>query len=641
MKMHLESQAHAVIISVILVTVSMSLVSDTQAQQPIKKRDALQDSIAWMPQQIPVPGVVAGTALWFDYNDDGRLDILFAGESADGPVSGIYENTDSGFVKAQTNIVPVISENGLAWGDYDNDGNLDFAIEGRLDTIGTQLTTKVYKYHAGNFVDAEANLMGLTGGTVTWVDYDNDGHLDLLISGSPDQGSSFNTILYRNINGRFYEEPVGLPGVWGSSIAWADYDNDGFVDVVITGYGWGGTQTTLYHNAMSRGFIGFDPVYSPLAGGGQFAQVNSGGVAWFDCDNDGYQDLIVTGAGYGNTPVAEVYRNNGDGTFTNIQANLTPVSVSAVAVGDYDNDGFLDIAVSGGDDFSTGANPKTKIYHNNGNLTFTDIGAKLTGTWFGSLSWGDYDRDGRLDLLVTGATLLRDHPTFGNDLGPVAILYKNVAAVDSNFAPSTPTDSTVTMESDGVQLRWGASTDKETGQKGITYNVRVGTTPGGFDVISPLSNTSSGFRRLPKEGAQGAKTGTTVRALPPGTYYWSVQAVDHQLAGSPFSAEKSFVVTTTGSHTQGAHPSGFVLEQNYPNPFNPTTVVSGQLTADSWARLEVFDVLGKKVATLANGNLHAGRFSYLFDAHELASGIYFCRLTAGSFTQVRQMILAK
>ncbi len=626
----------------LLVIVGLSgPVNDTLAQQALKKRDALQDSIAWMPQQIPVPGVVAGTALWFDYNDDGRLDILFAGESADGPVSGIYENTDSGFVKAQTNIVPVISENGLAWGDYDNDGNLDFAIEGRLDTIGAHLTTKVYKYHTGNFVDADANLMGLTGGTVTWVDYDNDGHLDLLISGSPDQGSSFNTILYRNIRGQFYEEQVGLPGVWGSSIAWADYDNDGFVDLVITGYGWGGTQTTLYHNAMSRGVIGFDPVSSPIAGGGQFAQVNSGGVAWFDCDNDGYQDLIVTGTGYGNTPVAEVYRNNGDGTFTNIQANLTPVSVSAVAVGDYDNDGFLDVAVSGGDDFSTGANPKTKIYHNNGNLTFTDIGANLTGTWFGSLSWGDYDKDGRLDLLVTGATLLRDHPTFGNDLGPVTILYKNVAAVDSNTTPSTPTDSTVTVDSDGVQLRWGASTDKETGQKGITYNVRVGTTPGGFDIVSPLSNTSSGFRRLPKEGAQGAKTGTTLRDLPPGTYYWSVQAVDHQLAGSPFSPEKSFVVTTTGSHKQTAQPSGFVLEQNYPNPFNPTTGIRYQMSGTSWVRLAVFDLLGREVTVLVDERQTSGEYEVRFDGSNLSSGVYFYRLAAGSYTAVRKMTLIK
>jgi hypothetical protein len=226
-------------------------------------------------------------------------------------------------------------------------------------------------------------------------------------------------------------------------------------------------------------------------------------------------------------------------------------------------------------------------------------------------------------------------------LGPVSILYKNIAAVDSNTAPTTPTDSTVTVDTGGVQLRWGASSDKETGQKGITYNVRVGSMPGGFDVVSPLSNTGSGFRRLPKEGAQGTRTETTVRDLPPGTYYWSVQAVDHQLAGSPFSTEKSFVVSTTAAHMRTALPDRFVLNQNYPNPFNPSTVVGGQLTADSWVRLEVYDVLGRKIATLADGKLHAGNFSFVFDGRQLASGVYFCRMVAGSFTQVREMILAK
>jgi len=604
------------------------------------KRDALQDSIAWIPQQISLPGVVAGSALWFDFNDDGRLDILLAGESVNGPVSGIYENLDSTFVKAESNLIPVISENGLAWGDFNNDGNLDIALEGRLDSTGTDLVSKVYNYDHGQFIDVNAQLMPLTGGSVRWVDYDNDGHLDLLLSGSPDQGGSFDTKLYRNINGQFFEEPVGFPGVWGSSIAFADYDNDGFVDVIISGYGYGGTQTTLYRNAMSRGVIGFDPVYSPLEGGGSFAPVNSGAVAWFDADNDGYQDLIVTGAGIGG-PVARIYHNNGNGTFTDINANLAPVSVSAVAVGDYDNDGFLDIAISGGDDFYTGANPKTKIYHNNGNLTFTDIGATLTGTWFGSLDWGDYDHDGRLDLLVTGATLVRDHPTYGNDLGPVTILYKNTVIVDSNASPTTPTDLNAQGDSNQITFSWKPSTDQETSQKAITYNLRVGTTPGGFDVVSPLSNTASGYRRMPKPGAQGTQTSAKLRSLPPGTYYWSVQAVDNQLAGSTFSPEKSLVITTTGVHSQGEVPATFGLKQNYPNPFNPTTTIEFSLPRAGVATVKVFDVVGREVSTLVNEWRQAGTHRIQWNASSCASGVYYCRLEAGSFATSKAMVLVR
>ncbi len=618
----------------------MAFAIPATAQQKMMKRDALQDSIAWVPQQVALPGVVAGSALWFDFNDDGRLDILLAGESVDGPVSGIYENADSTFLKTETNLIPVISENGLAWGDYNNDGNMDIAIEGRLDTIGTQVATKVYEYEHGQFIDKDASLMNLNGGSVKWVDFDNDGHLDLLVSGSPDLGGSFATKLYRNIKKDFYEEPVGFPGVWGSSIAFADYDNDGFVDVVISGYGYGGTQTSLYHNAMSRGVIGFDPVYNPVNGGGQFAAVNSGAVEWFDADNDGYQDLVVTGAGYGG-PVAKIYHNNGDGTFTDINASLTPVSVSAVAVGDYDNDGYLDIAISGGDDFYTGANPKTKIYHNNGNLTFTDIGAQLTGTWFGSLNWGDFDHDGRLDLLVSGATLMRDHPTYGNDLGPVTLLYKNTVIVDSNSCPTTPTGLDVQPDSNGASFSWVPSTDKETNQKALTYNLRVGTTPGGFDVVSPLSNTASGFRRLPRPGTQGAKTTANVLDLPPGTYYWSVQAVDNQFAGSHFSPEKSFVVTTTGTLPKANIPTSYSLKQNYPNPFNPSTTIEYALPRSGVISLKIYDSLGKDVTTLVSGMLEAGTHQLRWNASRCASGVYYCRLQAGAFSATKAMVLVR
>jgi len=323
--------------------------------------------------------------------------------SENGPVSGIYRNNAESFSNIEAQICPIISERGLAWADMDNDEDIDFAVQGALDTTHSQPASKVYRNDNGKYVDIGAQLINLSGGAVSWIDYDNDGRVDLLMNGSPDLGQSFASRLYRMINGQFYVDPMPFPGVWGSAVSWADYDNDGFMDVVISGYGWG-VQTRLFHNAMSRGVISFDEVYHPVNGTAGFRAVNSSGLIWFDYDNDGFQDLLVTGAGYGG-PVAAVYHNDQKGGFTEIETSLKPVSVSAVAVGDYDNDGFVDIAVSGGDDFGTGSNPTTKIYHNVGDGKFLDIGADLEGTWFGSLDWGDFDNDGRLDLLVTGATL--------------------------------------------------------------------------------------------------------------------------------------------------------------------------------------------------------------------------------------------
>ena len=88
-------------------------------------------------------------------------------------------------------------------------------------------------------------------------------------------------------------------------------------------------------------------------------------------------------------------------------------------------------------------------------------------------------------------------------------------------------------------------------------------------------------------------------------------------------------------------PEVMALYQNYPNPFNPTTVISGQWTADSRIRLVVYDVLGQEVAVLADGRYPAGKYSFNFDGRNLASGIYFYRLTAGSTTAVRKMTLIR
>lgn len=99
--------------------------------------------------------------------------------------------------------------------------------------------------------------------------------------------------------------------------------------------------------------------------------------------------------------------------------------------------------------------------------------------------------------------------------------------------------------------------------------------------------------------------------------------------------------TTSVSSPTGTLPRAFVLDQNYPNPFNPTTVVSCQWPVASVVRIGVYDVLGQQVALLANGWYPAGKYAFRFDGSRLASGVYFYRLNAGSFSAVRKMTLVK
>ena len=98
----------------------------------------------------------------------------------------------------------------------------------------------------------------------------------------------------------------------------------------------------------------------------------------------------------------------------------------------------------------------------------------------------------------------------------------------------------------------------------------------------------------------------------------------------------------SGASASG-NPERFELAQNYPNPFNPTTVISYELPAAGNVRLVVFDLLGREVAVLVNERKEPGAYQVRFDAHlsGLSSGIYFYRLTAGEFYEVKKMIVLR
>lgn len=483
-------------------------------------------------------GVICGDAVWIDYDNDGQLDLLVSGRNDSVPVTKIYHNDHGVFTDIGVNIPGIVTEHGVAWGDFDNDGDYDLAIEGNLqmDSAHAIPITRIYRNDNGVFTDIHAPLMQLMGGSVTWIDYDNDGKLDLLVSGAHVYGSQFYTKLYHNDGaGNFSEVPIYLPGVWASSIVWSDYDNDGMPDLLITGYGDWGVTTALFHNDCHADTVTqFTQVSTPLQA------LNSCGVAWGDYDNDGYLDLAFSGdppTWTWNT-FATVYHNNGDGTFTDINPGLQPVSASAIAWGDYDNDGLPDLALSGWVDDTTNV---TRIYHNDGGGVFHDIGANLPGTWFGSLAWGDFDNDGKLDLVITGGTTPQLYYNGSPPYGPVTLIYHNNLIIAPNHPPLTPSVSAKVGNGGAVQLSWDKTTDDHTPQRALTYNLRLGTSPGADNLIPAGSNTATGFRRAPKAGNSGYLSARNL-SLPVGTYYWSVQAVDNGYAGSTFAAEQKLIV---------------------------------------------------------------------------------------------------
>ncbi|MBI3194038.1 MAG: VCBS repeat-containing protein, partial [Ignavibacteriae bacterium] len=242
------------------------------------------------------------------------------------------------FTEAYAGSLKPVSYSSVAYGDYDNDGDLDILLTGYNADSSTYIFSKIYQNTGSGFTEVYAgSLTGVASSSVAWGDYDNDGDLDILLTGL-DVANVPSSKIYQNTGSGFTEVFAGsLTPVAYSSVAWGDYDNDGDLDIVLTGYNSSYIPISkIYQNTGS----GFTEVYA-----GSLMGVSYSSVTWGDYDNDGDLDILLTGLDVANVPSSKIYQNTGSG-FTEVFAgSLTEVSISSVAWGDYDNDGDLDILV--------------------------------------------------------------------------------------------------------------------------------------------------------------------------------------------------------------------------------------------------------------------------------------------------------
>ncbi len=458
--------------------------------------------------------VTDGYVAWGDYDNDGRLDLLLTGQATIGRICQVWRNTGTGFTNVNPNL-PGIYSSSATWADYDNDGRLDFMVTGFNNS--DSITSLLWRNTVSGFSNVSGVLPTSLVASVAWGDFDGEGRLDILVGGANFLIGSVSQV-WRNNGNAFVNINAGLPGVSASSVTAADYDNDGRRDLLISGSTGAGYITQVWRNTGG----GFTNLNAGLPG------VTFASVAWGDYDNDGRVDILMTGTtnGNGSGAISRIYRNTSGG-FVNLGTALPGVMDGSVAWGDYDNDGRLDFLLTGttNGSFSGGI---AQAWRNTGS-GFTNLNAVLPGLSASSVAWGDYDNDGRLDMLLTGADAAG---------GYTSQIWRNTSGA-TNTPPAPPTGLAAVAAGNAVILSWNPASDAQTPAVALSYNIRIGTTPGGSEVL-PAMSASTGVRRLPQAGNAQAKL--LFKGVIGTTYYWSVQAVDSAFAGSAFSSEGSFAL---------------------------------------------------------------------------------------------------
>ena len=577
----------------------------------------------------PFPAVANGSAAWGDYDNDGLLDLLITGQTSTGAVSQVWRNTGTGFTNVTAYAAPGLPRvvyGSVAWGDYDNDGRLDFLITGYADQSGMDVS-QLWHNTGNGFTNVPIpGLPGLEVSSVAWGDLDNDGLLDFLIIGYGYQADQATSQLWRNTGNGFTNVTAtiapGLPQLAAGSVAWEDYDGDGRLDFLITGgINEGAAGFAQLWRNTGNGFVNVTPSVVP-----QLPGVFYSSVAWGDFNNDGRPDFLIIGQtnNYSTSSICQLWQNTGSG-FTNVTSSRLPeefpgVSQGTVAWGDYDNDGRPDLFVTGQ---SQNGYPFFSVLRNTGtgfeDVT-EDVAANSPSVSAASAAWGDFNHDGRLDLFVMGAT----------NPGYTSPLWENISA--TNTPPNAPTGLSVAVNpAGGLTFSWNSSTDAQTPAAGLTYNLRIGTTPGGSDVLSPMA-ANNGFRRLAAAGTVPASTAALFNYRLNTPYYWSVQAIDGAFAGSPFATEGSFrilgapqiVPTATTTLIPGdANLDGKIDDSEFANALaslnlngngivtqsNLDVVLANYWPYSPWLAMTNVAGLGGTNVTFALSNSVAGAFS--------------------------------
>ncbi len=553
-------------------------------------------------------------ASWIDFDNDGFLDLYICGKP-------LYKNTgDGNFQKIVTALSNEGGVQGNSWADYDNDGDIDcFLVATTSNTLsylfrnnGNNSFTKIT---TGDIGDANYN----SGWGCSWADYNNDGFVDLIIAAANNAGvvNHPSRFFKNNGDGTFSKIDTTL---FTTQLApytiptWSDYDQDGDIDLFIGSGPANGSFASdyLFDNQLQEtGIPNLVRIDTSIIG----TDLVDGQVwNWIDYDNDGDLDAYLTN--YWQTIPNNLYRNESNQYFIKTTEQQVGTIVTdlgkglANVWGDFDNDGDLDCIV-------TNDNATDKYYRNNNDGTFTSVASIETTLGIGpqyGITVGDYNNDGFLDLYIPGTNttkrLYRNDSQNGNSWINIKCVGVGGSAGSNYSAIGTKVKAKATINGTPVwQMREISSQNSFNSMNML--NVHFG--------FGDAASIDSLIIEWPRE-IKDVYTNIVVN-----NFYTAVE-------GQSFVTDVKVNLPAVQS---------FSLEQNYPNPFNPATVISYRLSVNGFVSLKVYDVLGNEIATLVNENKLAGEYKIEFDGGGLSSEVYFYQLKTNNYIETKKMILMK
>jgi len=421
------------------------------ASSPIRFKDeSFQSGIA-------SESVNASGPTFIDYDDDGDIDIYVVTEyHGEGQGNRLFENQGNRMFIDVAELRGVDNDNalgrGASWGDYDNDGDMDLAISNLPPTDrSTHIPTTLYKnllketgepnfqnvtreaqlFRKGNDNDRKIGGIGNTGAGIAWADYDNDGDLDLYWKSADFDVE--NALFRNNGDGTFADvtEETGtgvlefvLEANSQGAPSWTDVNLDGYVDLLVTNEG---DKKILFLNDQEGSFKNITTSFRPPSGVVFLNPGNANGACIGDIDNDGDMDVFLPTSDQANRLYISLLKDTGQLSYKDITLTSGVSHKSGArgcAMGDFDNDGLIDIYVNNGGladtlindvidipifvQFYIAIEPDVnKLFRNNGDLTFSDLTWRSRASGYGvgsGVGTADLDEDGFLDIFFTNRT---------------------------------------------------------------------------------------------------------------------------------------------------------------------------------------------------------------------------------------------